>query len=154
MYIFIEGPDGSGKSTLANRLAVKTGWPIMHMSYPKSEAERARMRDEYEATARLKKNCIMDRGFHSEMVYGPVMRDGSVISYPDMYELESLFNDAGGAMIVYCSAPIETLLERCQMRGEDYVTNADDLKTIHRMYEGLMLRMPHNIPVVKYEFKD
>ena len=88
MIIIIEGPDGSGKTTLAEKLSRQTKYPIIHRSQPKTDEEKKTMMGEYLQTIRSGKNMIFDRCWYSEMAYGPVMRDVSVISYPEMYELE------------------------------------------------------------------
>ena len=88
MIIIIEGPDGAGKTTLAEQISRQTKYPIIHRTKPKNEEEKKRMMGEYLQTIRSGKNMIFDRCWYSEMAYGPVMRDSSVISYPQMYELE------------------------------------------------------------------
>ena len=45
MIVIIEGPDGSGKTTLANQLSKQTGYKIIHRVQPKSEEEKAIMKD-------------------------------------------------------------------------------------------------------------
>lgn len=152
MILIIEGPDGSGKTTLANQLSRQTGYPIIHRSQPKTEEEKKLMMGEYIQTIKANKNAIFDRCWYSEMVYGPVMRDASVLSYPEMYELERLAAKAG-AMIIYCTGPESALWMRCMKRGEDYITCRDTFKAIHKSYEDLM-SVPHYIPVVRYEYKE
>ena len=88
MIILLEGPDGSGKTTLANKIKQQTGYVLLHRSYPKTKEEKAKMKQEYLEAIKSRKNIIIDRCWYSEMVYGPIMRGESAISYPDMYELE------------------------------------------------------------------
>lgn len=152
MIIIIEGPDGSGKTSLANQLSRQTGYPIIHRSSPKTEEEKKQMLAEYLLTIKSNKNVIFDRCWYSEMVYGPVMRDDSVISFPGMYELERMLAKTG-AIVIYCTGPEPALWMRCTKRGEDYITCRDDFKEIHARYEELM-SVPHYIPVVRYEYKE
>lgn len=152
MIIIIEGPDGSGKTTLAEKLSRQTKYPILHRTQPKTEEEKKLMMGEYLQTIRSGKNMIFDRCWYSEMAYGPVMRDASVISYPEMYELEEQLAK-WGAIIIYATGPKAALWQRCQKRGEDYVTSRDNFNTICENFDRIM-SVPHHIPVVRYEYKD
>lgn len=152
MIIIIEGPDGSGKTTLAEKLSRQTKYPIMHRTQPKSEEEKKLMMGEYLQTIRSGKNMIFDRCWYSEMAYGPVMRDESVISYPEMYELEEQLTKCG-AIIIYATGPKALLWQRCLRRGEDYVTSREDFVAICDNFDKIM-KVPHLIPVVTYEFKE
>lgn len=152
MIIILEGPDGSGKTTLAQQISKQTGFPIIHRSQPKTEEEKMCMMGEYLQAIKERKNAIFDRCWYSEMAYGPVMRDESVITYPEMYELERQLAKSG-AMIIHCTGPEAALWMRCQRRGEEYITCRDDFKAIHKNFEEIM-SVPHYIPVVRYEYKD
>lgn len=152
MLLIIEGPDGSGKTSLAEQLSKQTGYPIIHRSQPKSDEEKAVMFEEYLQLAKSGKNAILDRCWYSEMVYGPVMRDASVLSYPDMYQIESAAAKHG-AIIIYCTDDVKVLWNRCKRRGEDYIVDADTFMKICRGY-SVVMNVPHLIPVVRYGFKD
>lgn len=153
MIIIIEGPDGSGKSTLAEQLHRQTGYTVLHRTQPKTEEDKQRMMEEYIQVIRAGKNVIMDRSWYSEMVYGPVMRDTSIISYLQMYELERMVAK-NGAIVIHCTAPETTLWKRCLRRGEDYITKRDTFHEICVGFRDLMHNVPHLIPVVTYEYED
>ena len=152
MILIIEGPDGSGKTTLANQLSKQTGYPVIHRVQPKNDEDKQRMLDEYMDILQSGKNAIFDRSWYSEMVYGPIMRDTSVITYPHMYTLETLLAKRGG-MIIYCTDKPETLWRRATRRGEDYITEYGTFVDICEAFDELM-SVPHKIPVVKYDYKD
>jgi thymidylate kinase len=152
MIIIIEGPDGSGKTTLANTIAHQTGYPVVHRSQPKNDEEKKQMMQSYIDTIKAGKNCIFDRCWYSEMVYGPVMRDASVISYPEMYELERMLAKRG-ALIIYCTDDYGVLWQRATKRGEDYVTSYATHEAICEGFDRLM-NVPHLIPMVRYGYKD
>lgn len=150
MIIILEGPDGSGKTTLANALAKQTKYPIKHCVQPKPD--ESGMLGMYLNLIKSNKNLILDRSWYSEMVYGPVMRGTSEISYPDMYLLEQALVKHG-AIIIHCTDKPEVLWCRCAKRGEDYVTNYSTFEAIHKGFNELM-NVPHLVPVVKYDYKD
>ena len=153
MIIILEGPDGAGKTTLAEKLKKQTGYMYLRRAQPKTEEEKQRMMEEYVQVIKSGKNCIFDRCWYSEMVYGPVMRDDSVITYPQMYQLERLLTKHG-AIVIYCTATKETLWKRCQSRGEDYITDIDTFSKICDGYETLMLDVPHHVPVTTYVYQE
>ena len=152
MIIIIEGPDGSGKSTLAEKISKQSGYPVVHRSAPKSEEEKAQMMQMYRQAIKESKDIIFDRCWYSEMVYGPVMRDASVISSEEMYKLELELCEVG-ALIIYCTGPMRTLWNRCQKRGEEYITSYETFKDLYHRYEKIM-KAPHLIPVVTYAYED
>lgn len=152
MIIILEGPDGGGKSTLAAQLSRQTKYPIARYSYPKTAEEKEQMMQMYVQAIKEAKNVIFDRSWYSELVYGPVMRNGHVLSYPQMYALEEMLAKKG-AVLIYCTASPEVLWRRCMARGEDYVTDQETFIGICKAYDELM-SVPHHIPVVKYEYKD
>lgn len=152
MIIIIEGPDGSGKTTLAKQLSRQTGYKVIHRTRPKSEEEKAVMMDEYLRVIRSRDNMIFDRSWYSEMVYGPVMRDASVISYQQMYDLERQLAEVG-ALIIYCTDTKSVMWTRCQERGEDYIL---DRTTFDRICDGFdaLFASPHLIPVMTYKYHE
>lgn len=152
MIIIIEGIDGSGKTELAKQLSRQTKYPIIHRSNPKTEEEKQIMMGEYIQAIKNNKNVIFDRCWYSEMAYGPVMRDASVISYPQMYDLEKLLA-RNGALIIYCTGQANALWLRCQKRGEVYITSKDNFTEIYNNYENIF-SSPHLIPVVRYEYEE
>jgi thymidylate kinase len=152
MIIILEGPDGAGKTMLAQQLSKQTKYPIEHRTKPKDEAEKQLMMGKYLQDINSGKNVIFDRCWYSEMAYGPVMRDKSVISFPQMYELEKRLAKAG-AIIIYCTGPAHVLWKRCQKRGEDYITSKDAFNAIYKNFEELFAA-PHYIPVVRYEYTE
>ncbi len=153
MIIIIEGPDGSGKTMLAEKLAKQNKCSVVHRQQPKTEEDKRVMMEEYVKLIKSNKTVILDRSWYSELAYGPVMRDESVISYPEMYVLEELLARLGG-LIIYATGSKTTMWNRCQHRGEDYITDRDTFNTICDNFDVIMNTVPHHIPVVRYEYQD
>lgn len=146
MIIIIEGPDGAGKTTLANYLSKQLGYPIKHRSKPKTEEEKQQMSQSYIDDIKSNQNIIWDRCFYSEMVYGPIMRDQSYISMAQMHEMEQMLKFTG-ALVIYCTDETWNLWERCNTRGETYITSVEQIDAIKTAYDKLMLHRNHFIPV-------
>jgi thymidylate kinase len=151
MIIIIEGPDGSGKSTLAETLSKQTSYPIIHRSKPENDEEKQAMLKMYVDTIRNNKNAIFDRCWYSELAYGPVMRDTSVLTYQQMYDLERMVAKVGG-IVVYCADTRSAMWARAHRRGEDHIISRDSFNEICENYDGLF-SMPHLIPVTRYSLR-
>lgn len=152
MKIIIEGPDGAGKTTLANYLSEKLGFPVVHRTQPKSEEEKAKMFAQYLYDAKEPSNVIYDRFLYSEIVYGTIMRDASVISIAQMYEVEEHLSKSGG-IIIFCDNNTENLWKECLKRGETYILDFDTLNSIAFAYRDLICCKSHSIPVLHYRIK-
>lgn len=153
MKIIIEGPDGAGKTELAEYLSGKFGFPIQHHTKPKTEADRVGMFTSYMLDAKQPINKIYDRFAYSELVYGPIMRDDSVLSTSQLRLLEIELLKTG-AMIIFCDNALLTLWDNCMRRGESYITSVKKLQEIQDSYRHLMLETTHLIPVLQYRIPD
>lgn len=155
MLIILEGPEAAGKSTLAEQLHAQTGYPIIHSDKPKTEQDKLHMLMMYAGFIYADKNVILDRCWYSEMVYGNIMRDKSYVDLEQMYHLEKMIlENCSGSILIHCTAPVEKLWHRCNVRGEDYVTDIKTLTRIKDGFEYLMHTTAHLIPVTKYEVNE
>ena len=126
MLIIIEGPDLAGKSTFASYLpnAIHFTQNDAHYMY---EAELERAKTDL---------VVLDRCWISEKVYGPIKRQQC--AYTDE-EYDMLCNKLKAIphTIFYVMCPVDMLLTRYKMRGEDYVTQ-DELIDIANAYYRVM----------------
>jgi len=148
MIFILEGPDGAGKSTLAKTLNYQTGYKLIHNSAPQSEEEQELMYGMYLQAIKSSKNIIFDRAWYSEMVYGPLLRNKSFISWPQMFTLEKQIVSQGG-LIIYCTAPKATLWKRCQDKNDPLIKTRELLNKVYDGFEEIMSSL-HHIPVLRY----
>lgn len=153
MIYIIEGGEGTGKTTLANFISKHTGYPIKHRSNPKTEEERKNMYASYIEGIRSGENMIWDRSFYSEMVYGPIMRDQSYITYAQMLEFEVELSKVG-AIVIYCYDDPRAAWKRAQNRGEEYIKEYDKHLLIMGKYDDLFINNAHVTPILLYQIKD
>ena len=145
MLFIIEGVDGGGKTTLINELIKKFPGVTLKITDRPTDASvgqkdkiitwywkiieavqimnGGRMRDN---------NFILDRFFPSEMVYSAKRGYDGFLSQA----LQTVENKVASLdhMLVYCDPGLETIHERVNKRGDDYVVSAD-LDMLHARYE-------------------
>lgn len=147
--IIIEGPDGAGKSTLATKLSAQFGYPIAKFDKPKTKEEALNQVDTYREFMATYDNVICDRAWYSDIVYGNIMGDREgwhVLTEVECGYLDGLFKDRG--FIIHCTSDVETLWNRCNVRGEEYVDDfakllqiKDGYETLFNNVESLVLRI-------------
>lgn len=140
--IIIEGIDGVGKSTVASSLEA-FGYLIHHLKYDEKN-ENGFMNLLYSDNG----NLVLDRGFITEVVYGPVLRNFSRI---DDASLQRLINEYGKnkTKIIYLTALKNDLLYRRKDDQEDYEMLNKYYDELHRRYEEEMKKMALSFPVLK-----
>lgn len=139
MFLLVEGPDGAGKTTIINKLLHKFPETLyLHFSTP----------TDYRLQFNLYKNAIIenqyapfvifDRCWYSDAVYGIVMRGREEITKQEIKELEQAIISCGGGLVAYVMSDTETMWNRCQARGEDYIKSIEQLEKIVFRYEQVM----------------
>lgn len=147
MFLILVGPDGAGKTTLANKLADHFGLKYIKRDKPYTQEDKDNMFKSYLEVIENEDNVIYDRYLYCEKVYGPIMRDENVVTWEQLHEIE-LALAKKKAIVIHCTDNTDALWERCNSRGEDYVTSHSQLDKIRRGYHMVL---QHSIlPVFEY----
>lgn len=151
VYVF-EGPDLAGKSSLARRLAnglkdrgekveiVKFGPPGDVKSYELFNKLVGAVSNAA-TMSRTGVNVIFDRLHLGELVYGPVMRDRSLLSMEQAIAIDQML-DGIKATKIFVDADVDVLLARYKERGDDYVSMSQLFTLTARYRELLGLGLP------------
>ena len=119
MLILIEGCDGVGKTSLAHALRERTGGTIIKTRQPTTDCLPFYTAPLADYKAGSGTTVICDRWHLGERVYGPIRRGKCGLS-PVAWGAVEAFLTERGAIGVLCVAPLETLIERLDKRGEPY----------------------------------
>lgn len=110
--IVLEGPDGVGKSTLAQRLSAQHGFRVVHSPKTPDHLDLAtRYREILSSADRI----LFDRCFVSELVYGPLHRGRSRITWSEALDLAESVMDRTG-LFVHLTAPPPIIRRRLLAR--------------------------------------
>lgn len=151
MIVIMLGADGAGKSTLARKICSKIDLKYIKKNKPETQEEINNMLQDYldDITG---ENIIYDRCIYCEYVYGNVMRNGSAVTLEDIATFEEKVKENGGGIIIHCTDETKKLWERCNKRGEDYVTSYKQLDNIRNGYYQLLEHS--TLPIIEYTVKD
>lgn len=106
--IHVEGPDGSGKSTVVPEIGRMLGLRVVQTEDPpKSWSECVRRIDR-----RIRPGIVCDRssGLISELVYGPVLRGGTIFDEGYIWSIVQSVSRA--VLFIYCRPPIGDMVVR------------------------------------------
>jgi len=110
--VVIEGCDGTGKTTLARRLTGEHGFSHVHAT---------RTPDHLDLTTRYlhildtDNRLVMDRSFVSELVYGPLQRGRSRLTWAQVLDLAEAVTQRTGVFI-HLTAPADIVHARLLLR--------------------------------------
>jgi len=140
--IIVEGIDGVGKSSVSSFLEEK-GYQIHHLRYDEKTEEGFN-----KLLIQDKGNLVLDRGFITEVVYGPVLRNYSRIDEEALKRIVDKYSRKK-AIIIYLSALKEDLLERRKEHLEDYEMLQRYYEELHSRYEMEMKKIEPFLPIFK-----
>ena len=139
MRIALDGCDGTGKTTISEKLANKFGCNIVRLTHDGDRTLKAY------ASTMICDNMVHDRTFLSEIIYpkyfGRESRlDSKII--PTLYELIDLY----GVKLFILTAKPETILERINVRGDEFID--DDEKFVQINADYLRIASEHGFTVI------
>jgi thymidylate kinase len=157
MWIILEGPTAAGKSTLFREIndicravhEVTPRW--MHKGQP-AELTRRWALDEYVLSMEnwyrpMRSHVLADRWAWGEITYAPIYRpstnkDGYGLLGMAGWRWTEMYLMSRGALTVYVTADVDILIQRRQDRGDDHVTNDDDLRHVASLCTAAALKAP------------
>ncbi|MEV6981742.1 hypothetical protein AB0M95_10865 [Sphaerisporangium sp. NPDC051017] len=116
--LVLEGPDGVGKSALAERLSRRHGFEVVHS--PKTP-DHLDLASRYRAILGGAGRILFDRCFISELVYGPLYRGRSRITWSQAIDLAETVIARSG-LLVHLTAPSAVIRRRLLHRDGEAVS--------------------------------
>src|SRR6266496_3390695 len=110
--IAVDGTDGTGKTTLVNRLRVEHGFTVVHCARTPDDVD---LLTRYRQILAISGPLTLDRCFLSELVYGPLRRGRSRISWDDALDLTQALTARQGVFI-HLTATADTIHQRLVAR--------------------------------------
>lgn len=155
LYI-LEGPDGAGKTTLAKSLE---GLEYVHFG-PPPKGKNAAWHQYYALLVDLWDNhrpggVVVDRFIHGELIYGPILRGGTDLTWAHVRMLERVLMGLE-AQLVICLPPWEMVKENwLKDIDNELIKDADDLYDVYSFYWHKLLGDPlRMLPRKFYDFTD
>lgn len=131
-YLVLEGSDCTGKSSLIESLSSKLGFKVIRgSSFEHSQCTNDELFQKFKDMTK-EKMVVFDRFIYSNEVYAQLYDDFAILSDEQRRMIESEISNR--AIVIYLEADIDTLTNRMNNRGDDYVT-ADRLVSIKEKYE-------------------
>lgn len=128
MIVVIEGSDDTGKTVLAKEF-VKMGYEYVHNGKPEPGTDLFQFYLKQVADA-ADRNVVFDRLHLGETVYGPIMRDKSLITAEQLRLINRLIYGLGGAIIL-CDTNANGIVDRWRSRiDSEYVKEVPQLRAI------------------------
>lgn len=127
--IVLEGCDGTGKTTLAAQLAERHDYALVHSTRSSAGTDLAA---KYRAIFASHERLVLDRGYISELVYGPLEHGRSRLSRADAALLTAQVTARGG-LLVHLTGHPEILASRLAAR-DGHAAAAGRLEAITTAY--------------------
>ena len=125
MHIVIEGPDGAGKTVLAKRLAETLGMDYRHEGPPPAGVDAFK---HYIGMLRTMPT-VFDRFAFGEMVYGPLLRGKSGVTFAELLLLRDVLR-LTHSRVVLCLPPFDACLANMKDRKE-LITDPEQIRSAY-----------------------
>jgi thymidylate kinase len=140
--VVIDGCDGTGKTTLAGRLAAQ-GFTVVHCGPTPRGVDFA---DRYRNVLTQNGRLALDRCFLSELVYGPLFRGRSRISWATVLELATAVAARRG-VFVHLTGSTDAVRSRLLAR-DAAAPPAATIEAVLHAYRGVFARLAEHTPVI------
>lgn len=156
--IIIEGPDNTGKTTLMDRLIEDIGLIKAPMKFNPHDKEDVcqYVKDFYDVAYNyLSQHQILkevwDRIYFSELIYGPLKRDGVCFTEEQSILLPQLLKKIR-PLVIICNTDIETIKNNLHER-EQYI-NENEIEEMKDQYDRLYDKVTPITPYIyHYNYK-
>lgn len=141
--IVIEGIDGAGKSTLFESIKEKIPHHFDRVFVHKGVPEYEDPEKEYlQQLSWLRKNHFMvsDRYHVGELIYGPIYRGYSMTEGEWFTRIESRLDELKAVKVILLP-PLQTVIERLEKRGEDYL-QPEHVEKVWNFYNDFVDKNP------------
>jgi thymidylate kinase len=144
--LVIEGCDGVGKTTLAQQLAVRHGFSVVHSPRTPDHLNLAsRYREILSGPGRI----LFDRCFLSELVYGPLNRGCSRITWSEAIDLAETVVARDG-LLVHLTAPPTVIHQRLLTRDGEAIS-LNEVAELVTGYSRVFTTLGDYVPVQTFD---
>jgi thymidylate kinase len=141
--IVVDGCDGAGKSSLAAVLAGRHGHAIVHATLTPAGTD---LFAKYQAMLARRGPVVLDRSFVSELVYGPLDRGHSRLTFGQASHLAALTAQRGGILVHLTGQP-EQIATRLLAR-DGYAPELWRISTLTAAYTHVFTQLANHAPVI------
>jgi thymidylate kinase len=144
--VILEGCDGVGKTTLAKTLAADHGYTALHNGRTSDEVDMSVL---YLGLLETPGRLVLDRCFLSELVYEPLYRNSSRLTWNDALDLVAAVVARDG-VFVHLAASVATIRGRLHVR-DGVAPSVRDIEALCTAYEQLFTDLAAYAPVMRVD---
>ena len=144
--IAIDGADGTGKTTLVNQLGSEHGFTVIHCGRTPDTMD---LMDRYRQILATPAPLALDRSYVSELVYGPLHRGRSRLTWTETLDLTRILTARCGAF-VHLTASTETIQQRLLAR-DGTSPDPDAIERLLTAYERTFTALAAHTPVIRID---
>ncbi len=141
--VVLDGCDGVGKTTLAQRLSTQHGFTVVHSPRTPDHLDLA---GRYRSILEREGNLLFDRCFLSELVYGPLNRGRTRLTWSEAIDLAETVITRDG-LLVHLTAPPAVVHQRLLARDGEAIS-LDDVTALITAYRRVFDTLADYTPVL------